>query len=115
MPWQDWVFSVGGFLVLASLLPTLRGDQKPALSTSLMTFFLVAIFAFTMSTLGLWLSAVANGGISVAWGVLALQRYHQTNRSAVVQIEEELSDMLPHDDDADAPDAAPALEARGTP
>jgi hypothetical protein len=51
VPWQDWVFSVGGFIMLLSLLPTLRGEQKPALTTSVMSTALIAFFAFTMATL----------------------------------------------------------------
>ena len=43
MQWQDWVFSIGGFVVLVSLIPTIRGDQKPALTTSAMTTVLMAV------------------------------------------------------------------------
>jgi hypothetical protein len=75
MSWQDWVFSVGGLVVLVSLLPTIRGVEKPALATSVTTFILVAIFAGTMASLHLWLSALTNALISLAWGILALQRY----------------------------------------
>ena len=84
MQWQDWVFSLGGFLILASLVPTLRGEQKPALTTGIMSFVLVAIFACTMVTLGLWLSAFANALISLSWGVLAFQRW-QSDRQAEEQ------------------------------
>src|SRR4051794_35312814 len=85
MQWQDWVFSVGGFLILASLIPTLRGEQKPALTTGVMSFVLVAIFACTMATLGLWLSAFANALISLSWGTLALQRWQADRRSPVIR------------------------------
>jgi uncharacterized membrane protein YqgA involved in biofilm formation len=80
MQWQDWVFSIGGFLILMSLIPTLRGEQKPALTTGVMSFVLVAIFACTMATLGLWFSAFANALISICWGTLALQRYQADQR-----------------------------------
>ena len=85
MQWQDWVFSLGGFLVLASLVPTLRGAQKPALATGVTTMVLVAIFAATMMTLGLWLSAFANALISLTWGVLALQRW-RSDRMATIEL-----------------------------
>jgi hypothetical protein len=97
VPWQDWVFSAGGFLILLSLIPTLRGDQKPALTTSVMSAAVVASFAVTMATLELWLSALANGGISLAWGVLAMQRYTVTKRERhagiLAQIETEVVDV----------------------
>ena len=80
MQWQDWVFFLGGLIVLASLIPTLRGHQKPALATSMISFVLIAIFAFTMATLGLWLSGLVNAAMSLAWGTLALQRYRADQR-----------------------------------
>jgi L-lactate permease len=87
MQWQDWVFSLGGFLILVSLVPTLRGAQKPALSTGLMSFVLVAIFAGAMVTLGLWLSAFANALISLSWGFLALQRWQADRASRTEAVE----------------------------
>jgi amino acid permease len=70
--WQDWVLSTGAFLVLLSLLPTLRGPHKPALTTSVMTAVLGSIMTLTLATLGLWLSAVANGAVSLLWMAIAL-------------------------------------------
>jgi hypothetical protein len=89
--WQDWVFTIGGLFVLVGLLPTIRGDQKPALATGAMTCGLVAVFAVTMATLGLWFSAMTNAMISVAWGVLALQRYRQDVQAN--QVREDLIEL----------------------
>ena len=89
MRWQDWIFSLGGFLILVSLVPTLRSAQKPALSTGVMSFVLVAIFAATMVTLGLWFSAFANALISLCWGVLALQRWQADRRAQTGAMETE--------------------------
>ena len=98
MQWQDWVFSVGGFILLASLIPTIRGEQKPALSTSIMFAALITIFSVTMATLDLWLSAVANAGNAAAWAVLAVQRYSAVRREkregVVEQLEEELRETI---------------------
>jgi hypothetical protein len=100
--WQDWVFAIGGLLVLVSLVPTIRAEQKPALTTSLMTTVLVFIFASTMVTLGLVLAAVTNYGISAAWGLLAFQGYQQQKRAKhegmLPQIEDEILHSLPHHD-----------------
>jgi hypothetical protein len=102
MQWQDWVFSIGGFLLLASLVPTLRRKDKPALGTSVMSAVLIAIFAVTMASLGLLLSAVANGGIALAWAVLALQKYAGVRRErhidALHQIEHELLEVVGRED-----------------
>jgi hypothetical protein len=75
--WQDWVFFVGGLFVLVSLIPTISGNEKPALATSVTTCVLVAVFTITMASLGLWLSALTNALISLAWGALAVQRWHR--------------------------------------
>jgi amino acid permease len=77
MRWQDWVLGTGAFLVLFSLLPTIRGPHKPALSTSVMTSILGSIMTITLATLGLWLSATANGAVSIAWIAIALSTIRQ--------------------------------------
>jgi amino acid permease len=77
MRWQDWVLGTGAFLVLFSLLPTIRGPHKPALSTSIMTSILGSIMTITLATLGLWLSAAANGAVSIAWIAIALSTVRQ--------------------------------------
>jgi hypothetical protein len=109
VPWQDWVLSVGGFAILISLLPTIRGDQKPALTTSFMSSVIVALFAFSMATLGLWLSAVANAGIAIAWGVLAWQRYtlnrHEQQAGLLTQIGDDVEVALGTDDEVEGPSA----------
>jgi len=96
MQWQDWVFSVGGFIVLASLVPTPRGPDKPALTTSLMSAILIAIFGVTMATLSLWLSAVANWLVAMLWSAIALQTIRKAREerhvSALTQIEHEIAD-----------------------
>ena len=98
MQWQDWVFSVGGFLILASLVPTIRVDQKPALTTSVMSVGLLSLFSVTMATLGLWLSALANASVAGAWAVLAAQRYSAMKRErhagVLAQIEAEVMDVV---------------------
>jgi hypothetical protein len=94
MPWQDWVFFLGGFVLLAGLVPTLRGPDKPALTTSLMSAGLITLFAVTMGTLGLWLSALANASVAVAWCIIAIQTIGIVRRerhvSALAQIEHEI-------------------------
>jgi hypothetical protein len=112
MQWQDWVLSVGAFAILVSLVPTIRGEQKPALTTSIMSTVIVATFGVTMATLGLWLSALANVLISAAWALLAYQRYAATQRErkagVLAQIEAEVEVSLGMEDEASATEARPA-------
>lgn len=77
MIWQDWVFFIGAWIFTISLIPTIRGKQKPELSTSLTTTIIVFIFIFCFATLGLWLSVIANTAVGIAWGILAYQRWKQ--------------------------------------
>ena len=73
MSWQDYVLSAASFLVFGSLLPTVIGEHKLALATSLMTAVLVAIVASTLATLELWLAAAGNGAVALAWLTIAVQ------------------------------------------
>jgi hypothetical protein len=94
MAWQDWVMSFATFVLGASLIPTIRGDDKPALSTGILTTVFVAVIAGVMASMGLWLSAFANAIIVVAWGTISTQKYRQLKsewRSVVVALEEEIT------------------------
>ena len=65
-----------GLLTLA-LLPTIRGKEKPALTTSLLTCLLLGVIAASLGTLGLWAASISAGVGSIAWGLLAAQRVHR--------------------------------------
>jgi hypothetical protein len=80
--WQDWVLSAGSFLVFVSLLPTVVGPDKPALSTSVMSTVLVIVVASTLATLDLWLSAAANYVVAVAWLTIAVQTVLRRQRQS---------------------------------
>lgn len=71
--WQDYVLAVGAFLFTIALIPTLRGKNKPAFSTSVITSTVLWVFAGTYATLELWLATVAQVVGACAWGVLAWQ------------------------------------------
>jgi len=73
--WQDWVISIGQFLFLVALIPSIRSAEKPALGTSLMTGIVLTVFAFTQFTLGLYFSVVSAITISIGWYILAWQSY----------------------------------------
>lgn len=103
MQWQDWVFAAAGFILGASLIPTIRGDDKPALSTGLITTVVISIVSVTMATMGLWLSAATNLIIVAAWGTISwqkLQQIRRQHRPVIEEIEEEIihgvHDGVPH-------------------
>ena len=80
MQWQDWVFSVGQWIFIIALIPTIRGKQKPELSTSVITGIILAVFAFTYYTLSLLVSALSTSLVSTAWFILAYQKYRQLKK-----------------------------------
>lgn len=73
--WQDYVLAVGAFMFTIALIPTLRGKNKPAFSTSAMTASVLVIFTVTYATLELWLATVAQAIGACAWTVLAWQAH----------------------------------------
>ncbi len=80
MIWQDWVVAVGSGVITLSLLPTVFGPDKPALSTCLITGSILLIFAATFATLQMWLTAGINCLTATLWLVLAgqvLYRHHK--------------------------------------
>ncbi|MDO8487104.1 MAG: hypothetical protein Q7S45_02345 [Candidatus Curtissbacteria bacterium] len=77
MLWQDWVFSVGSWIFVAALIPTIRGKQKPEISTSLTTGTVLGIFAIAYLTLNLWLSTASTLVTSASWFILAYQKHRQ--------------------------------------
>jgi len=71
---QDIILMFCVFGLGASLIPTIRGHHKPAIWTSIMSAILIFVMMVTFITLGLWLSAIAEGISALAWIVLAIQK-----------------------------------------
>lgn len=74
MIWQDILIMVGCFVLGFALLPSILSKEKPARSTCLMSFIILASFSVAFATLGLWLSLVAEVFVTVMWLVLLIQR-----------------------------------------
>ncbi len=79
--WQDTVIAIcQGFFVL-SLVPMVRGHEKPPLSTCLMSVTLVGIITFTLASLKLWFSVLTAAMIGLMWIILTAQKL-QIRRNA---------------------------------
>ncbi len=74
MRWQDIVIAVAQVLFVVSMIPSIRSNDKPALTTSVMNVILVGIISACLFTLQLWLAAGTAVIIAIAWGVLAFQK-----------------------------------------
>jgi hypothetical protein len=80
MEWQDLVLAVGSALFAFALLPTIFSSAKPALTTSLLTGSILAVFTFTYVTLGLHYAAITTGITSALWLTIATQTIIATRR-----------------------------------
>ncbi|MBI4118366.1 MAG: hypothetical protein HY455_02445 [Parcubacteria group bacterium] len=72
--WQDKVISIGQWLFLAALLPSVLGPDKPAFWSSMMTASILGVFAYTFWTLKLKNATISSVAVSVGWFILAYQQ-----------------------------------------
>ncbi len=75
MHWQDIILSVGQYIFVLALLPSVFGRDKPALSSSLLTGSVLAIFSCVYASLTLWGSTIASAIVAATWFLLAWQQY----------------------------------------
>lgn len=72
--WQDAVLTVGSFVFMAALLPSVFGDDKPAAATSLLTAAVLSVFAGVEATLDLVFTAITTAATAALWIVLLIQK-----------------------------------------
>ena len=75
MTWQDILFSIGSWIFIVALFPSLLSKDKPPVSTSILTGTILLFYALTYSTLHLWMTLVSTGILAIAWLVLGGQKY----------------------------------------
>ncbi len=71
---QDIAIAICQSVFLPSMVPTLLGKDKPALSTRLMNGVIVAVITITFMTLQLWSSVVTGVMTALIWFTLAAQK-----------------------------------------
>lgn len=77
MTWQDIVIGFGGFAFVIALIPSIKGKNKPAWTTSLMTAFFLTLFTLTFASMKMWLSTTSEALSSLAWWVLFIQKVRE--------------------------------------
>lgn len=77
MHWQDIVIALCSWLASAALIPSLVSADKPALTSSLFTFAIVATYGVCYVSLGLWIAALSSALLSIVWLTLAYQKWRQ--------------------------------------
>ncbi|TAK77534.1 MAG: hypothetical protein EPO16_05380 [Dehalococcoidia bacterium] len=73
MAWQDVVLFVGGFVLAGSIVPAIRGAEKPPFATTLTFVVMLAIFVVVFVTLGLWLTAFSALLQGCLWAIVLVQ------------------------------------------
>lgn len=71
--WQDYVISICILVFIVALLPSVRGSDKPALSTSLITASVQLVLTLTYVTMELWYSVATGIVLFLLWSLLAGQ------------------------------------------
>ena len=79
MFWQDWVFTIGNWVFILALLPSVWSKSKPALLTSLSTCVVLLTFALAFATMGLFLTALSTVVSSLVWGILFFQQMRRSH------------------------------------
>ncbi len=80
MIWQDYVITIGGIIISLSLIPAIKGDDKPPLATSVPTTVVLFVFCVTFTTIRLWVSAGMYFLAACLWMTLAIQQYAKHKR-----------------------------------
>lgn len=75
MHWQDFVLIIGQIAFTVSLLPSIFSKDKPALTTSLISGVVLAVFSFVYISLSLYLAALGTAATGALWFILAFQKY----------------------------------------
>ncbi len=72
--WQDAVLTGGSILFILALIPSVRGTDKPAVSTCLLTAAVLYVFAAVQLTLGLPFTAATTAVTATMWATLLIQK-----------------------------------------
>jgi hypothetical protein len=80
MHWQDWVLTIGSFVFIIALIPSLMSKDKPALFTSLLTGFFLCLYTGVYASLNLRSSTISTGILALAWLMLGVQKFLQTRK-----------------------------------
>lgn len=81
MRWQDLALTSASLIFIGALVPTVvSGDQKPALSTSVINAGVSAGIAIVYVTLHLWFASATTAVNGILWLVIGVQRWELRGR-----------------------------------
>ena len=85
MNWQETILTLGQIIFIVALVPSILSKDKPQIWTSIITGLVALSISITYLTLNIPFAAISAFLNFVAWGVLAIQKYHQIQRIAPVK------------------------------
>lgn len=75
----DLIFAIGSIVFILALIPSVRGEAKPDLKTSLTTGSVLAVFAITYFTISFWFAGITTLITAAMWFALAFQKWVNTS------------------------------------
>ena len=81
MHWQDIVFTIGAWIFAILLIPSIRSQDKPALTSSFFTATLLSIYVFVYASLYFWGAMISTAVLALAWWILAYQKWRMNKNS----------------------------------
>lgn len=85
--WQDTVIALCQLAAVPAMIPSIRGNDKPAFKTSFLNAIIVSIITTTLITLGLWFSAITASFIAICWIILAVQKWRLDSKKKLLKDE----------------------------
>lgn len=83
MMWQDIVIMVACIGFSIALIPSIKGKQKPARATCLMTALFMVGIAVSHASIGLWFATTSEAVTIVLWGILLFQKRDNFNSNCL--------------------------------
>jgi type III secretory pathway component EscU len=85
--WQDTVIALCQLAFLPSMLPTLMGKDKPALTTCILNACIVSVIVICFVTLELWFSVITGMLTASIWATLAVQKWRIDSKKKIIKDE----------------------------
>lgn len=71
--WRDVIMTVGGVIFFVALVPSVFGDSKPEMLTSLTTAITLTSFVIVYKSLDLHYAFITNSLAALCWWILFFQ------------------------------------------
>ncbi|MCC7510247.1 MAG: hypothetical protein IT464_12880 [Planctomycetes bacterium] len=74
---QDAILSIGAWVFIAALLPSLARGKRPSAMSSFLTAGVLLAYASVYASLGLWASGASSALLALLWAVLCVLKLRE--------------------------------------